>query len=105
MPVHARDRDDSFSPPIPGGYSAQREDLPGTACGVGRRTDLMRVLVTGGGGFLGRAIVSRLVYTISPSVIFSGRDMEGVDESVPYPKSYSAEYPRTKALAEQCLLA
>ena len=52
-----------------------------------------------------QAGVSRLVYTSSPSVIFSGRDMEGVDESVPYPKSYSAEYPRTKALAEQCLLA
>ena len=27
----------------------------------------------------------RLVYTSSPSVVFDGRDMEGVDESVPYP--------------------
>ena len=29
--------------------------------------------------------VRRLVYTSSPSVVFDGRDMEGVDESVPVP--------------------
>jgi nucleoside-diphosphate-sugar epimerase len=45
--------------------------------------------------------ISRLVYTSSPSVVFNGRDMEGVDESVPYPATYSAYYPRTKAMAEQ----
>lgn len=45
--------------------------------------------------------VQRLVYTSSPSVIFNGRDMEGIDESVPYPARYLAHYPRTKALAEQ----
>ncbi|MEO8145304.1 MAG: NAD-dependent epimerase/dehydratase family protein [Betaproteobacteria bacterium] len=45
--------------------------------------------------------VRRLVYTSSPSVVFNGRDMEGVDESVPYPPSYEAHYPQTKALAEQ----
>lgn len=45
--------------------------------------------------------VSRLVYTSSPSVIFGGTSMEGVDESVPYPDNYSAHYPRTKAIAEQ----
>ena len=41
--------------------------------------------------------VRRLVYTSSPSVVFNGRDMEGVDESVPYPNHYDAAYPQTKA--------
>jgi 2-alkyl-3-oxoalkanoate reductase len=45
--------------------------------------------------------VSRLIYTSSPSVVFHGGDMEGVDETVPYPGSYHAAYPKTKALAEQ----
>jgi nucleoside-diphosphate-sugar epimerase len=49
--------------------------------------------------------IVRLVYTSSPSVVFDGRDMEGVDESVPYAPTYRAHYPRTKALAEQHLLA
>jgi nucleoside-diphosphate-sugar epimerase len=49
--------------------------------------------------------VTRLVYTSSPSVVFNGRDMEGADESVPYARTYHADYPRTKALAEQRLLA
>jgi nucleoside-diphosphate-sugar epimerase len=48
--------------------------------------------------------VRRLVYTSSPSVVFDGRDMEGVDESVPYPTHYEAHYPRTKAMAEQVVL-
>ncbi len=47
--------------------------------------------------------VSRLVYTSSPSAIFDGNDMEGADESVPYPPadSYLTHYPKTKAEAEQ----
>jgi nucleoside-diphosphate-sugar epimerase len=49
--------------------------------------------------------ISRLVYTSSPSVVFNGKDMEGVDESVPYPSHYDAHYPRTKAQAEQLVLA
>jgi nucleoside-diphosphate-sugar epimerase len=49
--------------------------------------------------------VSRLVYTSSPSVVFSGTDMEGVDESVPYPEKYHAHYPKTKAMAEQSVIA
>jgi 2-alkyl-3-oxoalkanoate reductase len=45
--------------------------------------------------------VKRLIYTSSPSVIFDGSDMEGVDESVPYPEEFHAHYPRTKAMAER----
>jgi nucleoside-diphosphate-sugar epimerase len=45
--------------------------------------------------------VSRLIYTSTPSVIFTGNDLEGVDESFPYPPNYNAFYPETKAMAEQ----
>jgi nucleoside-diphosphate-sugar epimerase len=48
--------------------------------------------------------VSRLIYTSSPSVIFDGRDMRGVDESAPYPKRFEGPYAQTKALAEQAVL-
>lgn len=44
--------------------------------------------------------VRRLVFTSSPSVIGSGRDINGDNESLPYPNEYTAEYPRTKAIAE-----
>jgi nucleoside-diphosphate-sugar epimerase len=47
------------------------------------------------------ASVEALVYTSSPSVVFDGKDMEGVDESVPYPDRYPAPYPQTKAQAER----
>jgi nucleoside-diphosphate-sugar epimerase len=46
-----------------------------------------------------------LVYTSSPSVIFDGTDMEGVDESAPYPRRFHAAYPRTKAMAEKEVVA
>ena len=47
----------------------------------------------------------RLVYTSSPSVVFDGRDVEGGDESLPYPDHYEAHYPQTKAEAERLVLA
>lgn len=48
--------------------------------------------------------VQRLIYTSSPSVVFDGTDMEGVDETVPYPSTYHAPYPQTKAVAEYKVL-
>jgi nucleoside-diphosphate-sugar epimerase len=48
--------------------------------------------------------ISRLIYTSSPSVVFNGSDMEGVNESVPYPATYPAHYPQTKAIAEQYVI-
>jgi nucleoside-diphosphate-sugar epimerase len=45
--------------------------------------------------------IARVVFTSSPSAVFSGRDMEGVDESVPYPAHYKSPYPETKAKAEK----
>ena len=43
----------------------------------------------------------RLVYTSTPSVIFNGENLEGVDESFSYPEKFNAYYPMTKAMAEQ----
>ncbi len=48
--------------------------------------------------------VLRLVYTSSPSVVFDGTDMEGIDESAPYPEKFHAPYPKTKAMAEQLVI-
>lgn len=49
--------------------------------------------------------INKLVYTSSPSVVFDGSDVEGDNESLPYPASFEAHYPATKARAEQLVLA
>lgn len=49
--------------------------------------------------------IGRLVYTGSPSVVFDGSDVEGGDESLPYPPRYEAHYPHSKAIAEKAVLA
>jgi len=49
--------------------------------------------------------VSKLVYTSSPSVVYGGDSMEGVNESIPYPKSHPTHYLTTKARAEGMVLS
>ena len=49
--------------------------------------------------------VDRLVYTSTPSVVHAGGDVAGIDESAPYPDSYTSPYPATKAEAERLVLA
>jgi nucleoside-diphosphate-sugar epimerase len=49
--------------------------------------------------------IRRLVATGSPSVVFDGGDIEGGNESLPYPEHYAAHYPLTKMLAERLVLA
>lgn len=49
--------------------------------------------------------ISKLIYTSSPSVVYHGGDENGIDESTPYPATYLADYPRTKAIAEKMVLA
>ncbi len=49
--------------------------------------------------------VTKLVHTSSPSVVFGGEDLRGVDERVPFPSRYRAAYPRTKAQAERLVRA
>ena len=48
--------------------------------------------------------VPRLIHTSTPSVIFDGHNLQGVDESTPYPARYTAHYPLTKAKAEQAVI-
>lgn len=48
--------------------------------------------------------IERLIYTSTPSVVHGGGDVEGVDESAPYPAHFTAPYPETKARAEQFVL-
>ncbi|AGA27891.1 NAD-dependent epimerase/dehydratase family protein [Singulisphaera acidiphila] len=48
--------------------------------------------------------VHRLVYTSSPSVVFNGRDQEGINESAPYASRFDSPYPATKAQAERLVL-
>ncbi len=49
--------------------------------------------------------IDRLVYTSTPSVVHAGGDVAGIDESAPYPESYTSPYPATKAEAERLVLA
>ncbi|HEY2826387.1 MAG TPA: NAD-dependent epimerase/dehydratase family protein [Pirellulales bacterium] len=49
--------------------------------------------------------VRRLVYTSSPSVVFTITNQGGVDESIPYTRRWLCHYPHSKALAEQAVLA
>jgi len=49
--------------------------------------------------------IRHLVHTSSPSVTHCGGDIEGGDESLPYPGHFPAAYPATKALGEQMVLA
>lgn len=49
--------------------------------------------------------VSRLIYTSTPSVVFNGGDLDGVDESAPLTTACPSAYPLTKAIAETEALA
>ena len=73
----------------------------------GNHADYYRINVTGTENVIAACRscgVLRLIYTSSPSVVFDGTDMAGVNETVPYPAVYHAHYPATKALAEQHVL-
>jgi len=73
----------------------------------GNYSDYYRTNVTGTQNVIAgckKHHISRLIYTSSPSVVFNGTDMEGVNESVPYPATYHAYYPQTKAIAEQVVI-
>jgi len=49
--------------------------------------------------------IRKLVFTSSPSVTHSDGDIEGGDETLPYPKTYNSPYPKTKAISEQQVIA
>ena len=73
----------------------------------GRPRDYHRVNVVGTENVIAACRsggVGRLVHTSTPSVVFTGRDLEGVDESTPYPDRYPTAYARTKAAAERAVV-
>jgi nucleoside-diphosphate-sugar epimerase len=47
--------------------------------------------------------VRGIVFTSSSGVVFNGSDLEGIDESYPYPEHHGSHYSATKALAEQLI--
>ena len=47
----------------------------------------------------------RFVYTSTPSVVYNGHDLAGVDESLPLTTACPSAYPLTKAIAEREVLA
>ncbi len=49
--------------------------------------------------------VPRLVYTSSPSVVYNGGDLAGIDESAPLCTAAPCAYPTSKAAAEREVLA
>lgn len=73
----------------------------------GSYEDYYRANVTGTAAVIAACLangIQRLVASGSPSVVFDGRDIEGGDESLPYPEHYEAFYPQTKMLAERLVL-
>ena len=48
--------------------------------------------------------IQKLIYTSSPSVVFTGNNEENINESTPYPDHFLTAYQKTKALAEQMVL-
>jgi nucleoside-diphosphate-sugar epimerase len=74
----------------------------------GRKQDFIDTNVTGTVNVITAcrtAGIQKLVYTSTPSVVHAGDDLEGADESLPYPSHFEAEYPRSKAEAEIAVLA
>ncbi len=48
--------------------------------------------------------VRRLIYTSTPSVVFTGQPLVNADESLPYGRNWLCHYAHTKALAEKEVL-
>ncbi|MDX2431769.1 MAG: NAD-dependent epimerase/dehydratase family protein [Bacteroides sp.] len=48
--------------------------------------------------------VGRVVFTSSSGVVFDGSDLEGIDESHPYPEHHGSHSAATKAMAERLIL-
>jgi nucleoside-diphosphate-sugar epimerase len=74
----------------------------------GPRRQFFEINVKGTANLLRACLESKvgsLVYTSSPSVAIGDVDIEGGDESLPYPRRYRAAYPESKAVAERMVLA
>jgi nucleoside-diphosphate-sugar epimerase len=52
-----------------------------------------------------RRAISILIHTSSPSIVHSGGDIGGMDESLPIADHFTAPYPASKAAAEKLVIA
>lgn len=76
--------------------------------GWGSRSDYWQTNVVGTANLIEACRsqgVSKIVFTSTPSVVHTGRDIEGGDETLPYARNFEAPYPETKAEAERLVLA
>ena len=88
-------------PPAPGRRRCSTWTRPGRVWG--RYADFFASNVLGTRAVLAgcrRHGVPRLVYTSTPSVVYNGGDLAGVDESAPLTTRCPSPYPLTKAIAE-----
>jgi nucleoside-diphosphate-sugar epimerase len=75
---------------------------------AGKDEDFERINVGGTQNVIDACLandVTRLIYCSTPSVALQAEDVHEQDESAPYADEYFAAYPRTKAQAEQSVLA
>ena len=73
----------------------------------GRKEDFHTINVNGTRNVIKACLlggVKKLVFTSSPSVIYGGVNLEGVDETIPYPENFMCEYSRSKAIAEKLVI-
>jgi len=73
----------------------------------GRYEDYRSVNVTGTSNVIRACLnqgVKGIVFTSSSSVVFDGSDLDGIDESYPYPAKYGSYYAETKAMAERLII-
>lgn len=73
----------------------------------GQYDDFHSINVTGTSNLIEACLdsgVGRLVFASSAGVVFDGSDLEGIDESFPYPENHGSHYASTKAQAEQLIL-
>jgi len=74
----------------------------------GRREEYLSINLTGTEQVIAACLhndIGVLVYTSTPSVVFSDHDLAGVDEGAPYPQRFLCHYAESKALAEARVLA
>jgi nucleoside-diphosphate-sugar epimerase len=74
----------------------------------GKPEDYRRVNVDGTNNVIRACLehgIPQLVHTSSPSIVHTGGDIGGGDESLPIATHFSAPYPETKAEAEQNVMA
>lgn len=74
----------------------------------GRYADYEATNITGTANVIAacrKAGIRKLVYTSTPSIVHTGGDLEGVNESAPIAARSDSYYPRTKAVAEKAVIA